>query len=266
MTLFDEPSDSDAAALSGPLSRVRMLVAYDGGPFRGFAAQPNVKTVAGVMAEAVRKVLGHPVTFTCAGRTDAGVHAWGQVVHFDTTRREAEVDTAALRRSLNKLLHPHIVIRAVDAAPEGFDARHSAVGRRYRYTVLNRDVPDPFLGRYTWHVEQPLDLRAMQLACDPFFGEHDFAAFCRRPPDGGSLVRRVSNAEWVDAGDGLLRFEVAANAFCHQMVRSVVGTLVEVGTGAKRAGDVAAIIRSGDRQRAGQLAPPHGLSLREVLY
>ena len=266
MTLFDEPPDADTAALSGPLYRVRMVVAYDGGPFRGFAAQPNVKTVAGVMAEATRKVLGHPVTFTCAGRTDAGVHAWGQVVHFDTTRSGDDFDATGLRRSLNKLLHPHIVVRSVDVAPESFDARHSAVGRRYRYTVLNRDVPDPFMGRYVWHIEDALDLPSMKLACDPLFGEHDFSAFCRRPPDGGSTVRRVTNAEWIDTGDGFLRFEIAANAFCHQMVRSIVGTLVEVGSGRKRAGDIAGIIRSGDRQQAGQLAPPQGLSLWQVLY
>jgi tRNA pseudouridine38-40 synthase len=214
----------------------------------------------------VRQVLGHQVTFTCAGRTDAGVHAHGQVVHFDTTRGGDHLDLAGLQRSLNKMLAPHIVVRSVDEVSDDFDARHSATGRRYRYTVLNRDVGDPFLARSAWHVEAALDLRAMQLACDPLFGEHDFAAFCRRPPEGGSLVRRVVNAEWSDAGDGLLRFEIAANAFCHQMVRAVVGTLVEVGIGRKRAGDIAAIIRAGDRRHAGQLAPPHGLCLWEVLY
>lgn len=243
-----------------------MLIAYDGSPFRGFAEQPNVKTVAGVLAGAAGRVLGHPVSLTCAGRTDAGVHARGQVVHFDSARASDELDLAGLQRSLNKMLAPSIVVRDIAEAPEGFDARHSATGRRYRYTVLNRPVPDPFLAAYAWHVEDPLDLRAMQLACDPLIGEHDFAAFCRRPPDGGSLVRRVREAEWADAGEGVLQFEITANAFCHQMVRSVVGTLVEVGTGRKRAGDIAAIIRSGERRQAGQPAPPQGLCLWEVFY
>lgn len=243
-----------------------MVVAYDGAPFRGFAAQPRVKTVAGAMAEATRKVLGHPVEFGCAGRTDAGVHAWGQVVHFDTTRQPADADLAGWQRSLNKLLHPHVVIRSIDRAPEGFDARHSATARRYRYTVVNRDVPDPFLGRYAWHVEAPLDRRGMQLACDPLFGEHDFAAFCRRSPDGGSLVRRVTDAEWVDVGDGVLRFEIAANAFCHQMVRSMVGTIVAAGHAKVRAGDIRGILRSGDRSKAAPVAPPEGLCLWHVDY
>jgi tRNA pseudouridine38-40 synthase len=264
--LSDELSDDDTAALTGPLCRVRMLVAYDGGPFRGFARQPNVKTVAGTMAEAAGKVLGHRVVLTCAGRTDAGVHAWGQVVHFDTNRTGEDLDLPGLQRSLNKMLHPYVVIRAIDEAPDSFDARHSATGRRYRYTVLRRDVPDPFLARYAWHVEHELDLRAMQLGCDPLFGEHDFSSFCRRPPDNGTLVRRVTDAEWSDLGDGVWRFEIAAKAFCHQMVRSIVGTLIEVGMGRKRAGDVAAIMRSGDRRRAGQPAPPHGLCLWEVTY
>src|SRR5207248_3800292 len=114
-----------------------------------------------------------------------------------------------------------------DLAPDGFDARHSALSRRYRYSVLNSPTPDPFLAARAWHVEDPLDLRAMEQASDPLLGEHDFSTFCRRPPDGGSLVRRVLDARWTRGGD-LLRFEIEAAAFCHQMVRSVVGTLVEV--------------------------------------
>jgi tRNA pseudouridine38-40 synthase len=159
-------------------------------------------------------------------------------------------------------------------APAGFDARHSAVSRRYRYSVLNSPSPDPFLATTAWHVEDRLDLRAMEQASDPLLGEHDFSTFCRRPPDGGSLVRRVLDARWVTGrvgvggvGEGdLLCFEIEANAFCHQMVRSVVGTLVEVGRGRRRAGDLAWIMRTGDRARAASPAPPHGLCLWSVGY
>ncbi len=241
-----------------------MTVAYDGSGFHGFADNPGVATVGGTLADSLAKVLGHRVELTCAGRTDAGVHAWGQVVHFDVV---TDVDLQGLQRSLNKMLAPAVVVREVSPAPPGFDARRSATGRRYRYTVVNRPLPDPFLALIAWHVPDPLDLRAMQLGCDPLIGEHDWSSFCRRPPaTDASLVRVVREASWAVVEEGLLRFEIEASAFCHQMVRSVVGTLVMVGRGKKRAGDVSWIIRSRDRSLAGEPAPPHGLCLWEVHY
>jgi tRNA pseudouridine38-40 synthase len=248
--------------------RIRLTVAYDGSDFSGFASNPGVRTVGGTLAAALERVLGHPVELTCAGRTDAGVHAWGQVVSFDTWGEP--VDPTLLQRSVNRQCGPRIVVREAGVAPEGFDARRSARSRRYRYTVLNRPVADPFLAATTWHVDEPLDLPAMRLACDPLIGEHDFSSFCRRPRTSSgappSLVRRVLGAGWRDLGDGLLRFEIEATSFCHQMVRSVVGTLVETGTGRKRAGEVRAIVEARDRSAAGQLAPAHGLCLWEVRY
>jgi tRNA pseudouridine38-40 synthase len=239
-----------------------LTVSYLGTSFRGFAAQPGIRTVAGVVTAALERTLRHTVELTCAGRTDAGVHAWGQVVTFST--REG-VDLLALARSLNKALGPAIVVRSACVAAEGFDARRSATGRRYRYTVLNRAVPDPFLADTTWHVPPPLDLPAMRLACDPLYGEHDFASFCRRI-EGSSLVRRVRLADWEAVGDDLLRFEIEASSFCQQMVRSLVGTMVEIGLGKRRAGDMADVLRARDRQMAGEVAPPHGLCLWEVTY
>lgn len=246
-----------------------MTVAYDGAGFSGFAPNVGVATVGATLAAALGRVLRHPVELTCAGRTDAGVHAWGQVVSFDTPG--AGLDLEDVQRSVNRQCGPLIVVRAAAAVPADFDARRSARARRYRYTVLNRPVADPFLSATSWWVEEPLDVAALRLGCDPLIGAHDFAAFCRRPkvPAGGepaSLVRRVLDARWRDLGDGLLRFDIEAGSFCHQMVRSVVGTLVEMGTGRKRAGDMRSILDSGDRSRAGQLAPPHGLCLWEVLY
>ncbi|HTN79899.1 MAG TPA: tRNA pseudouridine(38-40) synthase TruA [Acidimicrobiales bacterium] len=241
-----------------------MRVAYDGSGFAGFAPNPGVATVGGELANAIERVARQPVTITCAGRTDAGVHAWGQVVTFDVEDRES-LDLAGLQRSVNRLCGPAIVVRDIELAPAEFDARFSAQWRCYRYTVLNRDVPDPFLAGTAWHVSTPLDLAGMRLGCDPFVGEHDFSSFCRKV-DGKSLVRTVISADWDDLGDGVLRFEIVANAFCQQMVRAIVGTLVEVGQGKKHAGQVAAILRAKDRAFAGALAPPHGLSLWEVGY
>lgn len=249
-----------------------MTVAYDGTGFRGFAVNRGVRTVAGDLGDALAKVLGHEVALTCAGRTDAGVHAWGQVVSFDT---HDQPDPVALQRSLNKMLAPAVVVRSVDVGPPGFDARRWATGRRYRYTVLNRPLPDPFQAATTWHVPEPLDVRAMTLACDALIGEHDWSSFCRRPPEPAdaapddppaSLVRVVRDARWFDLGDGLLRFDIEASAFCHQMVRSVVGTLVAVGKGRRRAGEMTSVIRARDRSRAAEPAPPRGLCLWEVLY
>jgi tRNA pseudouridine38-40 synthase len=250
--------------------RVKMTVAYVGTGFHGFAAQKSgVTTVAGTLIDAVKRVTGTLIDLTCAGRTDAGVHAWGQVVSFDLP---ADCDLVALQRSLNKLLGPSIVVRSVDAADSpDFDARRSATGRSYRYTIVNRPVPDPFLAATAWHVDDPLDLRSMQLACDPLIGEHDFTSFCKKPPASTigappSMVRRVVDARWLDLGEGVLRFDIDASAFCHQMVRSVVGTLVAVGRGKKRAGDMAWIIRSRDRSLAASPAPAHGLTLWSVAY
>jgi tRNA pseudouridine38-40 synthase len=250
---------------SAAWQRWRLLLAYDGAAFRGFADQPEVPTVAGALRHALGRTarLVEPPALTCAGRTDAGVHAWGQVVSFDA---RADVDLVALQRALNKTLRPAIVVRAAVAAPEGFDARRWATGRTYRYTIVNQVLADPFSAATAWHVAPPLDLGLLRLACDPLYGEHDFASFCRRPPDNASLVRRVRRADWVDLGGGRLHFEIEASSFCQQMVRAVVGTMVDMGMGKMRSGDMAHILRAKNRSLAGQLAPPHGLCLWHVGY
>lgn len=261
MTLFDG-ADEAGGTTAGP-AVCKLVVAYDGAGFRGFAAQPDQRTVAGVLAHGIEKVLRHPVELTGAGRTDAGVHAWGQVVSFDAL---PGLDPDRLMASLNAMLGPEVVVRAADLVPAGFDARRSAHWREYRYTVCNRRVADPFLARTSWHVPAPLDVRALRLAADPFVGEHDFASFCRKGPEGTTTVRRVLRSSWVEIGDGLLVYEVRATAFCQQMVRAIVGTLVDVGLGRRRPGEMLGILRGRDRDLAGPLAPPEGLCLREVGY
>jgi len=262
------PADRVAPSDTGPTVRVRMTVAYDGKGFHGFAAQPgDLPTVAGTLSAALKRRLGHPVTLVAAGRTDTGVHARGQVVSFDAAADR--FDPVSLQRSLNRSLSPTVVVRSAEAAPDGFDARRWARSRSYRYTILNHPFPDPFLAATAWHVPEPLDIAAMRLACDPLIGEHDFTSFCRVPRRmfvEANMVRRVIDARWVRADEDVVRFEIRSSSFCHQMVRAVVGFMVAIGAGRRRAGDVAAALRACDRSAAPHLAPAHGLCLWEVGY
>jgi tRNA pseudouridine38-40 synthase len=259
VTLFDAAAGANADA--GP-AKVKLVVAYDGTDFHGFATQQHQRTVAAVLTHAIEKVTRHEVELACAGRTDSGVHAWGQVVSFEA---QPGLDPWRLQSAVNSMLAPEVVVRACDLVAPSFDARYSAQWRQYRYTIVNRPTPDPFLDRFSWFVPEPLDLHALRLAADPFVGEHDFASFCRKR-EGATSVRRVLESRFEVADDGVLRYEIRALAFCWQMVRSVVGTLVDVGIGRRTPGDVLGIIRSGDRNAAGQVAPPQGLCLWEVGY
>jgi len=240
----------------------RIDLAYDGSGFRGYAANAGVRTVQGSLQDALAIALGHPVETAVAGRTDAGVHARGQVVSFIT---DEAVDPGRLQRSLNALLGPEVVARRVGEADGGFDARRSAVTRTYRYFLDDGPVADPARRWTVWHLGVALDLEAMNRAAAAFVGEHDFASLCRAA-EGGSTVRRVLLAAWWRASDGLLVFEVSASAFCHQMVRSMVALCVEAGRGRLDPGSVPAILDSRDRGAARGVAPPHGLTLWEVAY
>ena len=265
LTLFD-PEDVEAAPRP-PVARVRLTVAYDGTRFHGFAMNPGVATVGGTLAEALERILRHPVELTCAGRTDKGVHAHGQVVDFVTT---ADADLDDVVRAVNGLCGPAIAVREPATVDDSFSSRFDATSRRYRYTIHNGPVPDPFSVRTAWHVRHPLDLARLRLDCDPLIGTHDFTSFCRKATGASgeelSLVRDVVDARWEVVDDVTLRFWIEASSFCHQMVRSVVGTLVDVGAGRRTAGDVTAILRARDRSAAGPVAPPHGLTLWSVTY
>lgn len=285
MSVTPRPGGSEHDAV-----RWRLRVAYDGSGFHGFAAQDGQRTVAGELEAALARVVGGSVSLTGAARTDAGVHALDQVVHFDgPASAAARLDPVALVKSCNSQLGPSIVVREAEVAPADFDARHSARARRYRYLVMNAPIADPLLAGLAWHVTHPLDLRSMAAAADALIGEHDFRAFCRRVPGTSPdepIPRRVTDTRWtvlhaevgpegperlsspalVPAVGRLLAFEIEANAFCHQMVRSLVGTLVDVGRGRKRPADMVWILRSADRRHASQPAPPHGLTLVKVDY
>jgi tRNA pseudouridine38-40 synthase len=249
--------------------RARFTVAYDGTDFRGFAPNDGVRTVVGELSAAISRVVRRPVELTGAGRTDAGVHGWGQVVSCDLP---ADTDLDDVARRVNKLCAPVIAVRDPAWTHPHFDARFSATWRQYRYHVWNDPSPNPLVARRAWHVAPPLELVLMRAAVSPLIGEHDFASFCRRPkvPAGqppASLVRIVHEIAWSRLDDSpMLRMEIRASAFCHQMVRAITGTLVDVGLGKLTPADVHAVLRAKDRAYAGQLAPPHGLVLWAVGY
>ena len=243
------------------MATYRMDLAYDGSGFHGYARQPRVRTVQGELESALFKLTGEVET-AVAGRTDRGVHARHQVVSFDAA---AGLDLARIKRSLNRQLAPEIAVTSVAVAPDGFSARFSATRREYTYLVLNREDPDPFLAKTSWHYETPVDVELMNGGMTELLGEHDFAAFCRKAGDR-STVRRLDRIEWTDCGNSLLAFDVAASSFCHQMVRSLVALSVEIGRGRVAPEAVAAILASRDRQRAKGAAPAHGLTLVGVSY
>jgi len=218
----------------------------------------------GDLAMAIAMIVRQPIELTAAGRTDAGVHAWGQIVSGDLP---AGTDLADLARRVNKLCAPGIAVRAAEWAesPE-FNARFSATSRSYRYHVWNDPAPNPLAADTVWHVPKPLAVEAMRAGAASLVGEHDFGAFCRRPDGDVSLVRILYEFDVRTDASPMVVFHVRGSAFCHQQVRSMVGTLVDVGLGRIAADSIDAIIASGDRQRAGQVAPPSGLVLWEVGY
>jgi tRNA pseudouridine38-40 synthase len=239
----------------------RLDVAYDGSGFKGYARQEGLRTVQGELESALAIVLKGAIETSVAGRTDAGVHARGQVVSFDY---EGDVDLARLPRSLNGIVGPEVSVHSVSVAPDGFSARFSATWRRYRYLIDMRPSPDPLTRAFVWHLGRDLDIAAMRSAGAGFVGEHDFSAFCRSV-EGGSNVRRVTELT-IEEGEGLLSAWVQANAFCHQMVRSVVGYLYDVGRGFTDGARVSEVISEGDRGAVATVAPSHGLTLWAVGY
>jgi len=240
----------------------RLLLEYDGTEYHGWQLQPDLRTLQGVLEGALATALRHPVRIAAAGRTDAGVHAMGQVVTF---RSEQVVDPRVLRKTLNALTPPDMAVREIAVAADGFDARRHATARVYEYRIWTQPWRSAFWHRFTWHVSRALDLRAMRLAASVLAGEHDFSAFRAADCDSDSAVRRVFHSGFTEA-EGLCVYRIEANAFLKHMVRAIVGTLVEVGTGQRAAETLPETLASRDRSRAGQTAPPQGLVLTSVRY
>jgi tRNA pseudouridine38-40 synthase len=249
--------------------RLRLDLAYDGTDFSGWAAQPGQRTVQGVLEEALGRVLRlpEPPQLTVAGRTDAGVHAEGQAAHVDVPPEAwAGVAPDRVLWSLAGVLPPDVRVRALAPAPAGFDARFSALWRRYCYRVCDSPAAADPLRRHDtlWH-PRPLRLERMNAAAGPLLGEHDFAAFCRRR-EGATTVRRLLRLDWCHDGSGVAVATVVADAFCHNMVRALVGALIAVGEDRRDPGWPRQLLSAEVRDGAVHVAPAHGLCLAEVRY
>ncbi|MFD7627083.1 tRNA pseudouridine(38-40) synthase TruA [Streptomyces sp. NPDC059851] len=248
--------------------RVRLDLSYDGTDFSGWAKQRTLRTVQGELESALRTVmrLPYPVELTVAGRTDAGVHARGQVAQFDLDGEVwAEHGDKLLRRLAGKLPHD-VRVWKVAEAPAGFNARFSAVWRRYAYRVGDHPAGvDPLLRNHVlWH-PWPLDVAAMNEAAAELLGEHDFAAYCRKR-EGATTIRTLQQLSWERGGDGIVTATVRADAFCHNMVRSLVGALLHVGDGHRATDWPGKVLRAAVRDSSVHVVKPHGLTLEEVGY
>ena len=250
-----------ALALTGART-LRLVLAYDGTGYHGWQVQTSLPTVQGAVLEAARRCLGDAVRVTGASRTDAGVHALGQVASLTTDGRLAP---AAVRTALNALLPPDVRVLEVAEAPERFDARRGAAGKRYAYLIDNAPVAAPLLRRFAWHVPAPLDVPAMRHALGAVRGRHDFSAFCAaagRGTDPTSCVR----AAHVVTRKGRIVILLSADRFLHHMVRNIVGSVVEVGRGRREPSWLAAVLAGRDRTQAAATAPARGLVLVRVCY
>ena len=244
------------------IRRLKLVLEYDGTAYHGWQVQPGLDTIQGRLEAALSRLAGSPVHVMGAGRTDAGVHALGQVA---SCNAEVRLDDVSLRRALNALLPKDIVVTNVEPAPAEFDARRSARSKTYRYTLLRRAYPSALEGRYSLYVPHAADMEVMAEAAQCLVGTHDFSAFRAGTCAAATPIRTVSRAAWRAEGD-LWRFEIDGNAFLQHMVRIIVGTLLDVGRGKRRAAEMPEILASRDRRRAGKTAPPHGLCLVAVAY
>ena len=242
---------------------MRLDISYDGTDFSGWAVQPGRRTVCGVLIEALSTLVRRPVSLVVAGRTDAGVHAVGQVAH---TELPTDIEPGLLVRRLARMLPPDVRVRAVTTAPPGFDARFSALRRHYHYRVaITPYGAEPLQARDTLSWPHPIDLAAVNQASELLLGEHDFAAFCRRR-EGATTIRALQHLHWSIPAPGLVLAQVSADAFCHSMVRSLVGALLAVGRGQRRVEWPARLLTLGERSSEITVAPAHALTLVGVDY
>jgi tRNA pseudouridine38-40 synthase len=243
--------------------RLRLLIEYDGTDFHGWQRQENAPSVQATIEDALAAMTGRPTIVRGAGRTDAGVHALGQVAHFDTDAHN--IPLHGFRRGLNSVLPRTIAIRDVAEVPPDFDARFSARGKLYRYQIWNEETRSPRIDRFVWHDRRPLDVARMNEGARLLVGRHDFAAFRAADCERRTTVRNVTRLEITREGS-LVTLEIEADAFLKNMVRIITGTLVEIGRGRRALDTIPALLASGDRTQAGITAPPQGLTLVRVDY
>lgn len=243
--------------------RLRLDLAYDGAAFHGWATQPSLRTVQGVVETAIATVLrlDAPAPLTCAGRTDTGVHARGQVAHVDLDG----VDPDVLARRLRRILPDDVSLLGLAEAPPGFDARFSALERRYVYRLADRPGADPLTRGHVVAWPRALDVDAMNVAASHLMGEHDFAAFCRKRA-GATTIRTLRELSATRSAGGLIETTVRADAFCHSMVRALMGALVAVGEGRHEPTWASDVLAARARDPRVKVMPAHGLVLEEVVY
>lgn len=242
--------------------RFRLVVEYDGTEYSGWQIQPNGPTIQAVLEAAVERLFGQPLRVLAAGRTDAGVHASGQVACFSVER---QIDPQVVLRALNALTPRDVTIRSTEIVSDDFDPRRHARRRAYVYRIWNARFPSPFWQRYAWHVPRLLDDQAMRTAAGQLVGTHDFSSFQAAGCDADNPVRRITRSEITREGD-LLVYEVEATAFLRHMVRTIVGTLTEIGLGDRPPDGMQRLLEARDRSQAGVTAPPQGLCLNRVDY
>lgn len=243
----------------------KLILAYDGTHFGGWQIQPNAVTIQEKLQEALQTILRHPVTVIGSGRTDAGVHAEGQVAHFKTP---LEFDLRRVQHSLNGILPPAIRVKSLEKAPTDFHAQYSAIRKIYHYHLSLGPVQDPFIRLYSVHPREKIDLKLLQEAIPYFIGTHDFTSFSNEAHAGSAArdpVRTLFRLDCIQSGDQV-RLEFEGDGFLYKMVRNIVGTLLEVGCGKKTKEEIPLIFAKTDRRAAGKAAPAHGLFLWEVIY
>ena len=242
---------------------IKLVIEYDGTNYQGWQVQLKGPTIQGMIEGKLSLLTGGTVHLAGSGRTDAGAHALGQVAHFKT---ESRMEVSSIQRALNSLLPRDIAVRKAEEVGEGFHARKEARSKVYEYRILNREIRSVFDRGYAWHVPHKLDLERMKQAAKVLIGEHDFSSFRSVGSPTRTPVRRVMRTGWRRSRGGFICFEIKANGFLKQMVRAVVGTLVEVGKGKMDVEDFRRILESKNRRMAGPTAPAHGLFLKEVKY
>ena len=247
----------------GPRRNIRLTLEYDGTRYHGWQRQKNALSLQEVIESALSQLTGETVRLIGSGRTDAGVHARGQVANFIT---KSTIPLRAFGAGLNSLLPLDIAVLEAEEAPLAFHARYDARWKTYEYRILNRPVRSPLHHHFAWWIAGPLNAAAMQEAAQALSGEHDFAAFRSSGGRPGHAVRQVREAVWHQEADGWLTFSITANGFLRGMVRSLVGTTVEIGKGKYPAAYVKDVLDKRDRSLAGPTAPPQGLFLVEVEY
>jgi tRNA pseudouridine38-40 synthase len=240
----------------------KITVEYDGTNYCGWQIQPNGVSIQAVLERALSTFLGKPTKVTGSGRTDAGVHALGQVANFSS---EKDFHGYRIVRALNALTPGDVTIKEVEIVPDCFDARRDGRSRVYEYRILSRSMPSPFYRNRAWHVHDALDIDSMRAALQCLLGEHDFSSFRAAGCDAAHPIRRIYRTSLEQRGE-LLIYTIEATAFLRHMVRNIVGTLVEVGRGLRTPGSFQQLLEARDRTKAGPTAPPHGLYLVEVKY